>query len=387
MAQVLLAPDKFKGSLSAVEVARHLSAGLRRASPLVQVRSCPVADGGDGTLDAAISAGFRMVPVRASGPTGHPVQTAFAERDGVAVVELADACGIRRLPSGKRRPLHASSHGAGHVVRAALDYGCHEIVLGLGGSASTDGGAGLVSALGVRLLDGRGVELPPGGEALRRLDRIDLSSLHPRAREASFVVASDVDNPLLGPSGAAAVYAPQKGATVEDVAILEGGLARWAAVCERELGVQVADAAGAGAAGGVGFAALAVLHARLRPGIEFLLGLLGFEAALEHAGLVLTGEGSLDAQSLRGKAPVGVAAAAALACIPTVVIAGQVSISQEELFAAGIQRAYSLSDLEPSIARCIARAPELLEEIAGIVASDWLDQAGLPRSHVITNCA
>jgi glycerate kinase len=348
----------------------------------VQVRSFPVADGGDGTLDAAISAGFNRVPVTATGPTGHPVQTAFAERDGVAVVELADACGVRRLTDGRTRPLHASSHGAGDLMRAALDYGCREIVLGLGGSASTDGGAGLVSALGVRLLDSRGIELPLGGEALRRLDRIDLSSLHPRAHRTNFVVASDVDNPLLGMYGAAAVYAPQKGATAGDVAILEDGLARWAEVCERELGVHVADAAGAGAAGGVGFAALAILHATLRPGIEFLLGLLGFGARLEEAGLVVTGEGSLDAQSLRGKAPVGVAAAAVLASVPTVAVAGQVRISQAELLAAGIQRAYSLSELEPSIGRSIARAPELLEEIAAVVAADWLDPAGLPRANV-----
>jgi len=376
MAHVLLAPDKFKGSLTAPEVTRHLGAGFRHACRRVRVRGFPVADGGEGTLDAATSVGFHRMPVTATGPSGRPVRTAFAERDGVAVVELADACGMRRLPGRPKHPLHASSHGVGDVVRAALDHGCDQIVLGLGGSASTDGGAGLVSALGARLLDRRGIELPPGGGALRRVERIDLTRLHPRVRASRFVVASDVDNPLLGPSGAAAVYAPQKGATPAEVAILEEGLARWAEVCESELGVRVAPAAGAGAAGGVGFAALAVLGATMRPGIEFLLGLLGFERLLEGAVLVVTGEGSLDAQSLRGKAPVGVAAAAALASVPTVAVAGRVALSDGELLAAGIHRAYALSELEPNLARSIARAPELLEATAARVAVEWLDPAG-----------
>jgi glycerate kinase len=380
MAYVLLAPDKFKGSLTAAEVARHVAVGLSRACPQVDIRSFPVADGGDGTLNAAISSGFRPVPVRVAGPTGHRVRTAFAERDGVAVIELAAACGLRLLPGGQRSPMHASSFGAGQVIRAALNYGCREIVLGLGGSASTDGGAGLVSALGVRLLDGLGIELPPGGDALRRVHRIDLGALHPRIRGTRFVLASDVDNPLLGPHGAAAVYGPQKGATGQNVNALEAGLGRWASVVEGQLDVHVADAAGAGAAGGVGFAALAFLEAESQPGIELLLDLLGFEAMLEQAALVVTGEGSLDAQSLRGKAPVGVAAAAKRAGVPTVAVAGQVRISQEELSAAGIQRAYALTDLEPSVTRSITQAPGLLEKIGAMVAAEWLDAAGQPRA-------
>lgn len=287
----MLAPDKFKGSLTAAEVARHLATGLARACPRVEVRSFPVADGGDGTPEAAMCAGFRRVPVTAMGPTGHRVETAFAERDGVAVVELADASWARRLPGGQARPLRASSFGAGQVVRAALDHGCHEIVLGLGGSASTDGGAGPIGALGLRLLDSRGVELPHGGEALRGLDRIETGSQHPRVGDTSFVLAGDVDNPLPGPSGAAEVNGPQKGATAENVAILEEGLARWAEVVEATLGVRFADHAGAGAAGGVGFAALPILQAEMRPGIEVLLDLLGFPAMLEYAALVVTGEG------------------------------------------------------------------------------------------------
>jgi glycerate kinase len=396
---VLLAPDKFKGSLTAVEVVRHLAAGLRRACPPVEVRAFPVADGGEGTLDAALSAGFTRVPVRATGPTGAPVQTAFAYSSGVAVVELADACGQRRLPGGVADPLGASSYGAGEVIRAALGYGCREIVLGLGGSASTDGGTGLLRALGVRLLDDRGAELPPGGGALCRLDRIDVSGLHPAVRRTRFVLAGDVDNPLLGPAGAAAVYGPQKGATEADVVVLEAGLTRWAevvaAACgtgavapapagsdDRQAaagGLGLAGAPGAGAAGGVGFAALAFLGAVFRPGIALLLDLLGFPALLAGAGLVITGEGSLDAQSLRGKAPVGVASAAAAHGVPTVAVAGQVAVGPDDLRTVGIHRAYPLTDLEPDPAVCVAQAPRLLERLAGVVARDWLEPSGRPH--------
>ncbi|GAB3975883.1 glycerate kinase [Plantactinospora veratri] len=386
MGHVLLAPDKFKGSLTAAEVVRHLTAGLRRAAPGTEVRGFPVADGGDGTLDAAVSAGFHRVPVSVAGPTGAPVQTAFGYADGVAVVEMADACGLRRLPAGVPDPLHASSRGAGEVIRAALEYGCPEVVLGLGGSASTDGGAGLVSALGVRLLDERGAELPPGGAALRHLHRVDLTGLHPAVRRTRFVVAGDVDNPLLGPTGAAAVYGPQKGATADDVAVLEAGLTRWADLAEPAIravgplgaapGPRVRDRAGAGAAGGVGFAALGFLGARFRPGIELLLDLLGFSEAVAGADLVVTGEGSLDAQSLRGKAPVGVAGAAVLAGVPTVAVAGQVSVDPAELRDAGIQAVYPLTSVEPDPAACLHRAAELVERVAELLAADWLDRSG-----------
>ncbi|MFC6021663.1 glycerate kinase [Plantactinospora solaniradicis] len=386
---MLLAPDKFKGSLTATEVVRHLTAGLRRAVPDIEVRGFPVADGGDGTLDAAVSAGFRRIPVDVTGPTGIPVRTAFGYADGVAVVELADACGLRRLPDGVPDPRHASSHGAGEVIRAALEHGCAEVVLGLGGSASTDGGAGLVGALGVRLLDERGAELPPGGAALRHLHRVDLTGLHPAVRRTRFVVAGDVNNPLLGPTGAATVYGPQKGATDDDVAVLEAGLTRWAELAEAAIraadlpgatgsapGLGVSRWPGSGAAGGVGFAALGFLGARFRSGIELLLDLLGFPEALADADLVVTGEGSLDAQSLHGKAPVGVATAAADAGVPTVAVAGQVSVGPDELRKAGIRAAYPLTDLEPDPAACLDRAAELVEKVAETLAADWLDPSG-----------
>ncbi|MPY99557.1 MAG: glycerate kinase [Actinophytocola sp.] len=366
MSHVLVAPDKFKGSLSAPEVAAHVAAGLRRAQPSIDVREVPVADGGDGTLDAALAAGFTRVAVTASGPTGEPVATAYARRGDTAVVELADVSGLSRLPGGRLAPLVATSYGTGEVIRAALDDGCRTIVLGLGGSACTDGGAGLAQALGVRLLDADGRDLPPGGAALAELATVDVSDLHPAVAGADVVVASDVDNPLLGEHGAAAVYGPQKGADAEQVAQLDAALARWNEVLARDAGVDAATATlpGAGAAGGVGFAALAVLGATLRPGIEYLLDLVGFHQHLAGASLVVTGEGSLDEQTLRGKAPAGVAAAAREAGAPVVAIAGQCLLPREALRAAGFVAAYALIDIEPDPRRCVAEAGPLLERLA-----------------------
>ncbi|MEV4394625.1 glycerate kinase [Nonomuraea sp. NPDC049607] len=378
-----MAPDKFKGSLTAAEVAARVSAGL--GVPTVEL---PVADGGDGTVEAAVACGFDRVTAEVTGPTGERVTAAYAWRaaDGTptAVVELAEASGLRRLPAGLA-PLTATSYGTGELIADALRRGARRIVLGLGGSACTDGGAGMVRALGARLLDDDGAELPDGGAALRGLARIDLSGFADVAG-VEFVVAGDVDNPLLGPHGAAAVYGPQKGATPDDVKVLEAGLSRLAAVATQTHGLVgavehddtpramgVAGAPGAGAAGGVGFAALAFLHAELRPGIEYLLDLLGFGALVQGARLVITGEGSLDEQSLRGKAPIGVAQAAARAGVPVVAVCGRRTLGDTELKDAGIEAAYALTDLEPDPARCMAEAGPLLERLAARVAADHLE--------------
>ena len=370
--RVLVAPDKFKGSLTAGQVAEHVAAGLQAAAPGVEVDRLPVADGGDGTVEAAVSAGYRLVPVQAEGPTGDRVDTGYAERAGVAVIELADVSGLRRLPHGRLSPLVASSHGAGEVLHAALDAGCGRIVLGVGGSASTDGGAGMVEALGARLLDEDDKPLLEGGGALGRLRRLDLAGLHPALSGAEVVVASDVDNPLYGPHGAAAVYGPQKGATAEDVAVLDEALRHWAAVVATTTGRDDAEVPGAGAAGGVAFAAMAILGATLRPGIELILELIGFAHRLPGCALVVTGEGSLDEQTLRGKAPAGVAAAARAAGVPVVAVAGRCLLEPAALREAGIQRAYALSDLEPDPARSMADAGPLLEQLARRIAADWL---------------
>jgi glycerate kinase len=372
---VVVAPDKFKGSLTAREVAGRVAAGIAAEVPGVAVVQVPVADGGDGTVDAALAAGYERVEVGAEGPTGSPVTTAFAVRDGAAVIEMADVSGLRLLLPHGLAALEASSYGTGQVVRAALELGCHTVVLGIGGSASTDGGAGMVQALGARLLDARGDELPRGGAALSALDRVDVSGMHPGVERARFIVASDVDNPLLGPNGAAAVYGPQKGASPEDVAVLDTALARLADVVEAAVGrgdPPFRDRPGAGAAGGVGYAAMAVLGAELRPGIDLVLDLVRFADHLPGARLVITGEGSLDEQTLSGKAPAGVAAAAAAADIPVVAVAGRLTLSPDRLRTAGIAQAYALTDIEPDVQRCLTEAGPLLESRARTLARDWL---------------
>jgi glycerate 2-kinase len=370
---IVVAPDKFKGSLTAPQVAAHLAAGLRRFAPGADVRLAPVADGGDGTLDAVAACGYSLETVVVTGPTGEPVEAAFARRGSTAVVELAEASGLRRLPAGRLDPMNATSRGTGELLRAALDAGCDHIVVGIGGSASTDGGAGMLQALGARLLDRSGHELGPGGAALAALQSVDLDALDPRLADVRVVLASDVDNPLLGAKGAAAVYGPQKGASPAQVAELDTALGRWAEVLAQVTGGDLSMSPSGGAAGGVGFAALAVLQAELRPGIELIMDLIEFDALLPGARLVITGEGSLDQQSLHGKAPVGVAAAAAPHSVPTIAVAGICTLSTEDLQAGGLRAAYALIDLEPDAAVCIRDAGRLLEQLAAtVVAPAWL---------------
>jgi glycerate 2-kinase len=369
---VVVAPDKFKGSLSAAGAAAHIAAGLRRARPRVGVRQVPVADGGDGTVAAAIAAGYQPVQLVVRGPTGQPADAEFGWRDMTAIVEAAQACGLSRLPGGRPEPLTATSFGVGELIAAAVARGARRIVLGLGGVASTDGGAGLVQALGGRLLDRGGRELPPGGAALAALDRLDLAGLAPLTG-IEVLVATDVDNPLLGSDGAAAVYGPQKGATPADVAILETGLGRWADWAERAVAGRPRDERGAGAAGGLGFAALAFLAARIRPGAALMLDMISFADRVAGARLVVTGEGALDAQTLRGKAPAGVARAAAAARAgPVVAIAGRCLLSVAQLRDAGIEACYALADIEPDPDRRMANAGPLVEEAARKLAADWL---------------
>lgn len=368
--RVIVAPDKFKGSLSASEAAAAIALGLRRSCPDVDAVVRPIADGGDGTVAAALSAGYESRTILVQGPTGEAVRATFAVRGRVAVLEMAEASGLRQLPGGRPAPRTASTYGTGELIRAALDAGARELIVGLGGSATTDGGAGMVQALGVRFLDAAGAELPPGGAALAELDRIDISGLDPRLADASVVLASDVDNPLLGPRGAAAVYGPQKGATPEDVRVLDAALARYAGVLGRDLGRWVADVPGAGAAGGTGAGALALLAARCESGIGLVLDAVGFGDALVGADLVITGEGSLDAQSLSGKAPVGIARVARAAGVPVVALVGRLEVTPAELHAVGIGTAHALLELAPDTALAQADAATLLAQLAERVGAD-----------------
>jgi glycerate kinase len=370
--KIVVAPDKFKGSLPATQVAAAIAAGLHAGRPGAEVVTIPVADGGEGTVDAAVAAGYERVPVTAAGPAGDPVRASYARRGEVAVVELAGVCGLARLPGGRPAPLSASSFGAGEVLRAALEAGARRIILGVGGSASTDGGAGLLQALGARALDTSGEPVRPGGAGLREVAALDLTGLHRALYPADIILAADVDNPLTGPDGAAEVYGPQKGASPAEIAALDAGLRRWAAVVAAAVGRDWSGTPGAGAAGGVGFAALAVLGATRRLGIELVLDLAGFETALDGADLVITGEGSLDAQSLAGKTPVGVARAAARRGIAVVAVAGRSTLREAELAAAGIAAVYPLTDLEPDLERCRAEADRLLRRTGQMIARDRL---------------
>ncbi|MGO2685109.1 MAG: glycerate kinase, partial [Microbacterium sp.] len=303
--RIVVASDKFKGSLTAPEVASRVAAGARQVDPEIEILEIPVADGGEGTVDAAIAAGFDERRAQVTGPTGDEVTAGYAVRGAEAVIEMAQASGLDLLPGGRKDARGATSLGTGELIRAALDAGSRRIILGVGGSASTDGGAGLLQGLGARLLDVAGAELPLGGAALADLAEADLSGLDPRLAEAELVLASDVDNPLLGATGAAAVFGPQKGASPDDVTALDAALANFVEVLSRgrALPVPAAEAAqspGAGAAGGVGFAALA-LGAERRAGIDVVLEFTRLAERLEGIDLVITGEGSLDEQSLMGK--------------------------------------------------------------------------------------
>ncbi|MFC0111031.1 glycerate kinase [Kibdelosporangium aridum] len=357
--KVVLAPDKFKGSLSAPLVAAHLATGIHAGSPDTEVVSLPVADGGDGFLDAALAAGYQEITVPAEGPTGKPILARYGERDRVAVIELADTAGLQALPDGTPAPMTASSYGTGLVIRAALDAGCRSILIGLGGSACTDGGAGLLEALGATL-HGAG----RGGGGLLSLTGVDLSQLHPALPATEITVASDVDNPLLGDTGAAAVYGPQKGASPEEVALLDTALAVWA----RHLGTDLANAPGAGAAGGVGYGLMAALGATMRPGIEIVLDMTDFDKALADAQLVVTGEGSLDEQTLHGKAVAGVAARARAAEVPVFAVAGRSTLDSGQLRTIGITSAFTLADIEPDLDVCMTRPGPILERIGRQIA-------------------
>ncbi|WP_433328323.1 glycerate kinase [Spirillospora sp. CA-294931] len=365
---VVVCLDKFRGSATAREACAWLAGGLRAADPELSVVEIPLADGGEGTVEALLTAGYSPVHADVLGPTGARVRAAFAVRGHRAVVELAQASGLDLVDDPDGAPLTATTYGTGQLIARALDLGCTEIVLAVGGSASTDGGAGLLQALGARITRSDGEEIAFGGAALSDATSLDLRDLDPRLREAGIVLASDVDNPLLGPEGAATVFAPQKGATPAQVQALEAALRRWAALISEATGTDHVAAAGAGAAGGAGFAALAVLGARRRNGTELVVSELGLAEALRGARLCVVGEGSFDAQSLRGKAPVAAAALAREAGVPVTLVAGRVSVAGAVLREHGIVSGHSLLEAAGSLQEAIDRAPGLLRAIGRTIA-------------------
>lgn len=374
--RVVIAPDSFGGTLSAGQAAEAIAAGWRESAPADVLTLLPLSDGGPGflhTLAAAVDG--RYVDCRVSGPLGQPVAASVlvagaATGGRTAYVEVAQACGLQLVDQADRDPLRATTYGVGQLLLAAAETGARTIVVGLGGSATTDAGGGMFAAVGLDLLDGTGSALPYGGGSLLALDRI-AGAAH--LRGVQLVAASDVDNPLVGPHGAAAVFGPQKGADDATVARLEAGLRRWAEVAQRDLpGVPagLAQLPGGGAAGGLG-AALLALGGRRESGLGLVSRVVGLDRALDEADLVLTGEGHFDGQSLRGKVPGGVAAAAAERAVPCVVLAGQVSVGRREQSAAGVEASYSVAGHTGSLAAALADPEGTLRALARAVATDW----------------
>lgn len=326
--RVLIAPDKFRGTLTAAQAAHAIGVGWRRARPNDEVVEVPMADGGEGTLDAMVEAlGGERRRASVHGPLGDPVDAEYGIASGpsgvTAVVEMARASGLALIGEARRDPKRTTTRGTGELIRAALGAGPAEVIVCIGGSATNDGGAGVAQALGVRLLDPAGGEIGPGGVALLDLERIDVSGVEPAVRGTRFLVACDVDNPLTGPQGASVVFGPQKGATADDVLLLDRALGHLAAVIFRDLGLDVRDLPGGGAAGGLGAGLVAFLGAHLRPGVELVMDAVGLGRRLEAADVVVTGEGTLDEQSLHGKVPAGVIEAARAAGVPAIVLCGR----------------------------------------------------------------
>jgi glycerate 2-kinase len=348
----VIAPDSFKGSLTAANVADAVAGGLRRVWPDAHITLLPLSDGGEGWVETIVTAaGGRLVTESVTGPLGAAVEATYGlielpEGPG-AVIEMASASGLQLIGRSKADPRRTTTYGTGELIAHALDRGVRRLLVGIGDSATNDGGAGLAEALGVRLLDAGGAALGPGGAELARLERVDLSGIERRIRDVEVLVASDVDNPLTGEHGASAVFGPQKGASSEVVAELDAALAHFADKVETAVGRTARDEPGAGAAGGLGFGLMMFCDAIVRPGIELSLDAVGADAALEKADLVITGEGRIDAQTLRGKAPVGVARRAGRFGVPVVAVAGSIGPLDDEL--AGDLRAAGISVVCPII--------------------------------------
>jgi glycerate 2-kinase len=372
--RIVVCPDSFKGSLSASEVASAVADGVLDVAPDAVVTCLPMADGGEGTLDALLAVwGVEPLTVSTVDAIGRPTSARWAvSPDGrTAVVELAEASGLPGVVDAPLQPLHASTRGTGDLARAALDAGVAEILVCLGGSASTDGGSGILTGLGARLLDADGNQVPDGGEGLASVASLDLSGLHPRAREVRWRLAVDVTNPLVGELGAARVFGPQKGTRGGDAEFLDGALRHWSEVLERETGAAVGQVPGAGAAGGVTAGLIAVLGAETTPGALLVAEAVGLPAALASADLVITGEGSFDSQSVNGKVADGVArlAAASPTRPPVVVVAGQVLLPEAQARAAGIAAAFSIAPGPVELDDLIARTAPRLRDLAAAVTS------------------
>ncbi|WP_346796301.1 glycerate kinase [Halomonas sp. Bachu 37] len=371
---VLLCPDSFKDAMSAEAAADAMAQGIRQAIPHACIVTCPLADGGEGSLDAIIAAtGAERRHARVQDALGRYRNASWGwlGSQHTAFVELAEASGLQHLDAHERDALLTTTYGVGELIREALDHGAQRLLLTLGGSATNDAGAGMLSALGARLLDAQGQALAPGGQALGSLASLDISRLDPRLARLQVEAAVDVDNPLLGERGASAVFGPQKGADAAAVALLDSALAHFADRVAATLGTEYRHAAGAGAAGGMGFAARAFLGADLRPGIDMIMAQAGMNELLAQADLVITGEGRLDGQSLAGKTPIGVARTARARGIPVIVLAGSLGDNWQACLDEGVTATFALADGPMPLEEALARTPELLTSRCESLARLW----------------
>ena len=363
--KIVIAPQAFKGSLSALNVANAGQKGVRRIFHDAQILACPVADGGDGTLETLVeSSGGKIMETNVADPTGKPIVAQWgAMGDGnTAVIEMARTSGLALLTLEERDPLNATTYGLGEIIVSALNKGFRKFIVGIGGSATNDAGAGMAQALGIKLMDREGRNLVFGGAALQNLSVIDTSSIDQRVLESNFQIACDVNNPLTGPEGAAAVYGPQKGATEENVRQLDSALGVFAEVAKRDLGKDISNLEGAGAAGGLGAGMIAFVEGHLRAGVDIVLDTVNLAEKLESADLVITGEGSIDFQTVYNKAPIGVARMAKARGIPTIGISGMLGKNYQIVHNHGIDAALSIANGPISLEESLQNAPSLISE-------------------------
>jgi glycerate 2-kinase len=368
--KILVAPDSYKGSFSAKEVAEYMEQGIKEALPDAEVIRIPLADGGEGTVEAVVNAtNGQLHQVEAIGPLGETVTAVIGILgDGLtAVVEMAEASGLMLVPKERLNPLVTTTFGTGQLIKAALDRGCRKIIIGIGGSATNDGGVGMAQALGVHFYNDKNEEISFGGGQLGQISRIDTSGIDPRIAECEFMIASDVTNPLCGPEGASAVFGPQKGATKDMVHILDQGLLHLSTVIRQQLGVDIANVRGAGAAGGLGAGLMAFLSARMDRGIDIVLEAVQFEKWVEQADLVITGEGRTDAQTAFGKTPIGVAAMAKKWNKPVVCISGGISSDVMSLYDLGLDVIIGATQSPMTLENAISNGPALIRHAASSV--------------------
>jgi len=365
--KIVIAPDSFKGNLTAREVADAIEVGIRRVMPDVEIVKVPMADGGEGTVQALVDAtSGEIITAEVTDPLGNRINAVFGilgnREPKTAVIEMASASGLPLVPLDKRNPMITTTYGTGELILKALDIGCKRLIIGIGGSATVDGGAGVAQALGIRLIDKDGNDIPRGGGGLKYLDRIDISGIDQRLKETEIIVACDVDNPLVGPRGASAVFGPQKGATPEMVEQLDMFLDRYADIIKRDLAVDVKYAPGAGAAGGLGAGLMAFFKAQLKSGIDIVISASGLENSLKDADLVITGEGKIDRQTIYGKTPIGVAKSAKKYGLPVIAFAGNINTDSNVVYENGIDGLMSIISHPMTLETAMERSKELLAD-------------------------